>query len=65
MKHVLTATCERIIQNNGTVEVLYTRRSDGRTQEGHLIFNDEISPHLFEEGKEYRVTFEAINNRQR
>jgi hypothetical protein len=47
------------------VEVLFTRRSDGRTQEGHVNLMDEIGAKLFEEGQQYRVTFEKINNRQR
>jgi hypothetical protein len=65
VKHVITTTCERIVANNGTVEVLFTRRSDGRTHEGHINLMDEIGAKLFEEGEQYRVTFERINNRQR
>jgi len=52
------ATCERIRQNNGIVEVLFTCRSDigdDNSQEQHVLVNLPFEYGTFEKGKEYFI----------
>lgn len=49
------ARCMRVRVNNGIVEVLLTKRSDGRTEEQHVLMNVVAGDEPYEEGLEYWI----------
>jgi hypothetical protein len=48
--------CERVRQNNGIVEVFFTK--DGGIQDEHVLINTIAEPERYERGKEYWITIE-------